>query len=275
MGLSDLMDVKMWRYIRNYEYYCEAFAKRIGGRGNMNPRTNGEFRLLERIVEFAGDEITFIDGGANLGEHSEEFLKLCSKHNKKPRLISVEPFPATAEALSSNLKGKPHTILTLALGDDSKSIKFYYDNNAGETSGSNSVFRHYYLNSGETYVRQETLDVIASQQGISSIDFLKLDVEGSELNALNGAVGLLEDKKIKYVQLEYNQTWLKGGGSIGAVFDMCQKLGYRLFRLSKSGLISMPSYHYMLDDFVFCNLLLICDGEKLPLPSIKKALPFI
>ena len=41
----------MFRYFRFLEYYIEILAKRHGGRGLMNPNTNGEFNVMENIVK--------------------------------------------------------------------------------------------------------------------------------------------------------------------------------------------------------------------------------
>jgi FkbM family methyltransferase len=265
--------VFMFRYLKYYDYYLELFFKKIGGKGDMNFFNNGEFRVLDKIIQKSGNGVVFVDGGANIGEHSLHFIKLCKKYNKKTGLFSIEPFPSTRKVLSNNLKGNDCQILPFALGDQEKKVKFYYDK--GEVSGSNSVLPHYYLSGGEIEVQQVSLDKIAAEHNISKIDFLKLDIEGAEFNALNGAKSLLQKKRIRYIQLEYNQTWIKGGGSIEKVLDLCKKYDYRLYRITKFGLLSIPSYHYVLDDFFYSNLLLVSSGEDLPMRIIKKALPFL
>ena len=124
-------------------------------------------------------------------------------------------------------------------------------------------------------VKQTTIDTIVKKHGIKKISFLKLDIEGSEYNALLGAKKALSDGIIDYIQLEYNQTWVEGGGTIKKIFDLADKYSYKLFRIRKKDLLSIPTYYFGLDDFVFCNLLLIRDGCALPLPSKRPVLPII
>jgi FkbM family methyltransferase len=267
----------MFKYLKYFDYYMELFFKRVGGKGNMKSASNGEFKLLDSIVKNSADKVTFLDGGANVGAHSIYFLDLCLKYSKKPSLFSVEPFPSTRKVLVNNIKNKAeginYKILPIALGDESKKVNFYYDE--GDSSGANSVVEHYYLNSGEIEVQQEKLDDVAIENNITKIDFLKLDIEGAEFNALLGAKSLLQNKKIRYIQLEYNQTWIKGGGSIEKVMNLCNQFDYALYRITKSGLLSIPTYHYVLDDFFYSNLLLISSDEDLPMNISKKALPFL
>ena len=263
----------MYRYLKYYNYYLELFFKRISGKGVMNPSSNGEFNVLENIVKMTKDDIVFVDGGANIGKHSMYFLKLCEKYNKKHSLLCIEPFPSTREVLLKNMKGRDVKLLPIALGEKNDTVKFYHDQ--GSVSGANSTIRHYYLNSGYIEIQQKNLDTVVIDEGISKIDFLKLDIEGAEVKALSGAKELLKEGKIKYIQLEYNQTWIKGGGSIEKVLDLCDMYGYQLFRITKKTLLSIPTYHYVLDDFFFSNLLLVSTGSKLPMKCTKKALPFL
>lgn len=68
--------------IKYWAYYLENLAKKINGRGLMNPSKNGEFKFLEFLVNNSNDEIVFFDGGGNIGEHTSKFLEL-SKNKKR------------------------------------------------------------------------------------------------------------------------------------------------------------------------------------------------
>ena len=78
---------------------------------------------------------------------------------------------------------------------------------------------------------------------------------------------------INYIQLEYNQTWILSGSSINDIFKLCKLYNYELYRICPKELLKISSYHYLLDDFVYCNLLLIKKGCTLPLPCYKEAIP--
>ena len=51
-------------------------------------------------------------------------------------------------------------------------------------------------------IRVESLDQVAKEQGLESIDLLKTDTEGFDLKVLQGAERLLSDKKIQFVSSE-------------------------------------------------------------------------
>jgi len=54
-----------------------------------------------------------------------------------------------------------------------------------------------------------SIDAYMENTGLSSVELLKLDIEGLELPALRGAKACLEERKIKAVYLEYFEKWLR------------------------------------------------------------------
>jgi FkbM family methyltransferase len=263
----------MFRYFQYFDYYLEVFAKRLSGRGNGNPHKNGEFLVLEKIVNNAQGSVCMVDGGANIGDHSMHFLSLCADADKSPLLYAVEPFPTTREALENRIGSSAESVIGAALGDEMRKVSFYYDDADG-TSGANSLLPHYYL-SNKLEVDQITLDNLIADKKIEKINFLKLDIEGAELHALMGALHALERQLIDYIQLEYNQTWIEGGATIEKILNLCNKYGYQLYRLGPKQLFAIPMYHFLLDDFHYSNLLLVKEGCPLPLPCRRNALPNI
>jgi len=269
---------KIFRYLKYFDYYLETFAKNIGGRGNMDPHTNGEYSILENIIKLnslnQGDNLCFVDGGSNIGNHIKFFSDTAKKHDiKNYQIFAIEPFPPTLEILRKNIKDIDCKILNEALGDEEGAVSFYSENE-DNVSGQNSVIPHYYLNH-KIEVKQNTLDNIFQSNNIKHIDFLKLDIEGYEYKALLGAKSILSNQSIDYIQLEYNQTWIEGRGSIEKILKICNLNGYKLYKIRNKDLISIPEYNFILDDFFYCNLLLVKNGCSLPLPHSRQALPFI
>lgn len=264
----------MYRYFKFFDYYLEIFAKKMSGRCEPLPSKNGEYSILESIIKLNNNSICFVDGGSNCGEHIVKFEKFCKKFNRKNySIFAIEPFPYNIKILKKNLNNISYKLISEALGKDVRTCKFFVGR-LNHFSGQNSTINHYYLNKSID-VKQTTIDTIVKKHGIKKISFLKLDIEGSEYNALLGAKKALSDGIIDYIQLEYNQTWVEGGGTIKKIFDLADKYSYKLFRIRKKDLLSIPNYYFGLDDFVFCNLLLIRDGCALPLPSKRPVLPII
>lgn len=88
---------------------------------------------------------------------------------------------------------------------------------------------------GTLEVKTITLDDHAELTGISGLDFIKIDVEGAELDALQGGRLTIERFRPK-MAIEYNRaTALRSGTSIKEVDDLLDDLGYDRFILREHG----------------------------------------
>ena len=251
----------------------ETFGKRLSGRAQMDPGSNGEKKLISKIISNSKNKsIVFIDGGANIGEISLIFESLCKMNNiKNYSIFSIEPFPDTLKLLTKNLQNTKSKILNYALSDQNKSEDFFYDS-ITKCIGQNSLTKHYYLDSKIT-VNTITLDKLFDDYNIKHVNLLKLDIEGSEYRALLGARNSLKKGIIDYISFEYNQTWINNGASIEKIFNLSSDFGYKLFRIKNDKLLSISNYSYLLDDFVYCNMLMAKSDIELPLKCVREVLP--
>lgn len=262
------------RYITFFDYYLEIFAKNLSGRGLMNPEENGEFNVMKNIILNKKKTICFIDGGSNIGEHIIKFNSICKKNKKtKVSIFAIEPHKPTIKILKKRLKNINYKLISKALGDSTDDISFFSESR-NKTSGKNSCINHFYLN--KIYkIKQTTINEIIKVYKLSKIDYIKLDIEGFEYKALMGAKKALSKGMIDYISLEYNQTWIEGGGTINKVLKLAKKYSYKLYRIRKNDLLEIPSYNFILDDFFYCNLLLVRNNCKTPLPVKRKAIPVL
>jgi FkbM family methyltransferase len=78
-----------------------------------------------------------------------------------------------------------------------------------------------------------TLDDYCAQQEIERVDFIRMDIEGAEQRALEGARAIL-DRDRPHVLLEIHPAMLAArfGGSAEAVVDLFRARGYRMFALN-------------------------------------------
>ena len=70
------------------------------------------------------------------------------------------------------------------------------------------------------------LDEYCKQKSISLIDFIKIDVEGFELDVLKGAVNLLNQKNIEVIQLEVNRALINSGTTQKELISFVEDIGY-------------------------------------------------
>lgn len=81
-----------------------------------------------------------------------------------------------------------------------------------------------------------SLDDFCEQQGITRIDFLKIDVEGAESEVIQGAKQLLSNRSINFIQFEISQKMLEGlQKQAKEVFDLLNNCGYECHRINNIG----------------------------------------
>lgn len=102
-----------------------------------------------------------------------------------------------------------------------------------------------------------TLDAYCQRWQIQRINFLKIDVEGSELNVLKGANKMLCSGKIDYLQFEYGSTFKDAGISLEAVFQFLQQYRYSLFKILPNGLDCQPEFLPEYEDWQWSNFLAV------------------
>lgn len=73
-----------------------------------------------------------------------------------------------------------------------------------------------------------TLDAYCAEQGIGSIDLLKLDLEGCELQALRGARRMLGEHRVSVCLMEFGQTTFDQNNKPDDVAAFWRSVGYSL-----------------------------------------------
>jgi FkbM family methyltransferase len=150
---------------------------------------------LKRILD--GNPLqTIFDVGANVGQTALYF----NKHFPKVNIYSFEPVKKTFDTLKSNV-GHLHNvqIFQYALGSKNEKISIYL------TDDPNSQTNSLIAREGKTrteLIEVQTLDSFCHAQNIDTIDMLKTDTEGFDLEVLKGAIQKIQDRKIKFILSE-------------------------------------------------------------------------
>lgn len=174
--------------------------------------------LYHRFVK-PGDAV--IDGGANAGLHSAPLAALVGPTGI---VHSFEPNPIVAENLKQRLKGKSAIVHQKALSNFPGSVSFLV--NREKSALSHISYLHDKGDEG-IIVEAVCLDDIISDRPIS---FIKLDLEGADFLALQGAERiLLEDRPI--VVFENSRNWHAQcfGYSDNEFFSFFEKLDYNVY----------------------------------------------
>jgi FkbM family methyltransferase len=139
------------------------------------------------IDKFKDKSVKLVDGGAFTGDT----YKLASRLLDISMAFLFEPDPKNFNTLKKTV-GKNAVCYPLALAEKSKVLKFKSD------IGPSSVVD----NNGDLVITATSLDILLSN---STVDIIKLDIEGSESDALNGARKLIKSSRPVIVSAAYHK----------------------------------------------------------------------
>lgn len=219
---------------------------------------NGESEMLERIKGMvqAASPVLF-DVGANKGEFTKRIMEVW--WGKAYQLYVFEPSEKTFAMLQSSLSESSSVkLINKGLGDKQEKAELFYDR---EGSGLASVYPrdlsyHNIKFSDHETIELTTLDQFCEQHAISSIDFLKLDVEGHELAVLRGGKKMFEEGNVKIIQFEFGGCNLDSRTFFRDYYNFFKK-DFELYRILSNGLRPIRSYSERLEVFLSANYLAI------------------
>ncbi len=151
---------------------------------------SNETKFLKKIIK-PGHIV--LDVGANMGWYSIHFSKWVGQSGK---IFAFEPVPEIYEELTSNINlnfCQNIIVFNCALGNQNESVLFNVSDFEGGSGASSENLKF----GKEIKVSKRKLDDVMNEQNLDNIDFLKIDIEGGELNMLKGAEKLIEKYKPK------------------------------------------------------------------------------
>ena len=207
-------------------------------------------------------KLIIFDIGAHVGQSARKFSRLFSNS----KIYSFEPAPKEYEILiQQNIKN--FEAFNFGFSNQKSYEKFLVNSKSATSSllplseNSRKVWGIETLSNKETiYCNFDTVDSFCSENNIKIIDFMKIDVQGSEYLVLDGARDLLSSKNIKVIQLEVilGDTY-KGQKTIGYYINLLESYEYKLktfsdFVIKKGSLIQT--------DLIFTSIWLLFFGTN-------------
>lgn len=164
---------------------------------NSMPHGTDLARDISRHFSRAELGIIF-DIGANVGQTALEY----SQRFPNSAVYSFEPVASTFALLQKNTRHlRRFNSYNLAFGEASGEFPMVIcEDSRLNTLALNRAIKS--TNHQTEMVKVTTLDRFAGQQGIQSIDLLKIDAEGHDLEILKGAEELLSGGRINFIQVE-------------------------------------------------------------------------
>jgi FkbM family methyltransferase len=206
---------------------------------NCDPKTNGEELFFSSIknniknifdigCRYDSEYINFC-GEVHYFDPVNEFIQELSK---KPNVNSISYFN------------------NFGLGNENKNLYYYpryqsfYDrvNSCIVSDDSNKTLLH--IKKAKDYI---------IDKNVNSIDFIKIDTEGYELNVLQGFEEYIECVKI--IQFEYGGTFIDNNTNLIDVIEYLRQKGFYNFSyLTSSGTFLITDFS---DHYQYCNIVCI------------------
>jgi len=201
----------------------------------------------------------FFDVGCNKGVYARELLKVFDS-----QLQSFHCFEPSKKLVSEYLTfNDPRVRVNPAALGARKSVGklFKVRNQPGLNSLTKRRLDHFNLKMDEKEtVNIVTLDDYAKSQKINRIDFIKLDVEGHELEVLKGGTKLFEKRAIQCIQFEF------GGCNIDTRtyfqdfwYLLKDKIRYTIYRITPFGAKKVNRYRENDEIFLTTNYIAVLD----------------
>lgn len=215
--------------------------------------------FVERIIPNGG---VILDIGANIGLYTCAFA-----HHLKEKNVSVYGIEAVRknyEFLKCNIELnhlKNAFAFHMAVGSEAGELSFLIpsEDYVGNLTGNNIMpeeEKQRLKNEGsiEETVPMYTIDQWSEDQGIERCDFFKIDIEGAEMFAFQGASHFLK-KNRPVVQCEYNKWWLeKNNFSIKDFISFFKGMDYEVFYEEGNHFLSLSQEGF---DFSLVDLLFV------------------
>jgi FkbM family methyltransferase len=187
-----------------------------------------ETTLIESEVK-PGDVV--LDIGANIGYYTLIFARLVGE---KGRVYAFEPDPTNYRLLKKNVRANGYQnviFVNKAVAETSGPLSLYL---CPDNKGDHRIFESE-DNRSAIPIEATTLDEhFAEYQG--KIDFIKMDIQGSEGRAVRGMQGLLRKYRDVKIITEFWPAGLRRSGIEARDYlaDL-ERQGFRLFRIDEDG----------------------------------------
>lgn len=229
------------------------------GVGNYDDARRDEQRLLFRLRKILPPEATILDVGANTGQYA----RMARKAFARARITSFEPNPAAFAQLEEAAELLNLCAVPLACGSTpGQQSMFDRSTDAGSPYATlvPGVLERQGIEPVQFDIEVTTIDNFCEQRGLDEIDLLKIDVEGFERDVLEGAAGMIGRRRIRFLQLEFNEMAVLSHTTMHDITALLP--GYRLHRLLYDGsLLPIDGQSRLLRNlFGYQNIVAIRDG---------------
>lgn len=227
-------------------------------------KKNGELRFIQELTKESVPRFIFFDIGANSGEYTDLIIKYLP--TKEYNLHLFEPQKSCFDSLTKKFADNQNiNINNFGLSQKTESTTIFKDE---DQSGFASLYKRnmdFYnisLDKTEAINLKNGREYI-TDKNIPKINFIKIDIEGHELEAFTGFSDFLKPDNIDYIQFEYGGANLDSHTSLLEIHELLTNRGFILCKMLKNSLRIQP-YHPRLENFMYQNWVAVSPA-KLPI----------
>lgn len=204
------------------------------------------------LLNYINKGSVVFDVGGNIGQTA---LMMAKKTGSKGLVYSFEPFPDTYQKFQKNLSLNPIvanniSLQNIALGAAPNELNMYHD--CDTNSGANRMVPSNNAQLNVVKVPVTTIDIFIRENKIDKIDFIKIDVEGFEMNVLQGANTTLSSLHPDLF-IELDDDNLKAQGS--SAVELCKYLQHHQYKIFEEGKkTTFEFYNYSSSLNIYCTI---------------------
>lgn len=196
-----------------------------------------ELKIFNKVVSILNPQ-SFFDVGANEGWYSFHMMTRFPEIN----CYSFEPIPNTYNRSKRNLEINglnTNHLYNVGISDEKKTVTFYFDEAESGATSMQNIREKTEINKVECELIK--LDDFVEQNSIKRMDLIKIDIEGSEIFAIRGALESIK-KYRPVIFCEMLRKWCaKFGYHPNDIIEILKPLGYECYAISDSGLIRIEN----------------------------------
>jgi FkbM family methyltransferase len=248
---------KSFQWLFEKMYFMSLYGMNIGGASDFH--FSGESSVTDYLENlFPGlKSPLIIDVGANNGSYARMLAEALLAKGMQPKLYLFEPNRDLAGQIFKNTAGLEAQVFSMALSSAPGFLTLHVAASHTLSSLQNNSGLYEGMQYRKTVpVEVDTLDNFINQHEIPFVHFLKIDVEGHELEVMRGTANALFQNKIGLIQFEFSRGQMIARNYLHDFFELL-KDHYTIHRMLKDGISGPLTWHPRWEVFQTTNFLAI------------------
>jgi FkbM family methyltransferase len=226
--------------------------------GGSSIAESGERFAMDYVKQQISDgrEGVVFDVGANLGQYASELIERFPDrviHSFEPSAKTILRLNETVDLALKDGRIKTHN---LGFGSKAETLTLYAVDDYAATASIHGSVGKSVDQLVQEQIKIERLDDFCQANSIDRIAFLKIDVEGHELEVLNGAKRMLDEDRIDFIQFEFGEFHMDARCFFRDFWQVLTPQ-YSIYRILPKGLRKLDRYATDLEVFNTINYLAI------------------